>query len=90
MPIGMLIRKIHRHDPTVTIAPPRLTARMGAASAGHVEQRDGADQIGLVGAAKHRQPADGHHHRAADALQHAHGDEHRQRHRCRAPDRRRW
>ena len=36
MPIGILIRKIHRHDPKVTIAPPNATASTGAASAGQV------------------------------------------------------
>ena len=36
MPIGMLTKKIHRHDPSVAIAPPRTGATTGAASAGHV------------------------------------------------------
>ena len=36
MPIGMLTKKIHRHDPSVAIAPPRTGATTGAARAGHV------------------------------------------------------
>ena len=36
MPIGMLIRKIHRHDANVAIAPPSAGAMTGAASAGQV------------------------------------------------------
>ena len=36
MPIGMLIRKIHRHVANVAIAPPNAGAMTGAASAGQV------------------------------------------------------
>ncbi len=39
MPMGMLMTKIHRHEPTVAIAPPsRGGAMTGAASAGHVSR----------------------------------------------------
>ena len=39
------------------------------------EQGDGADEIGAVGDAEHREPTDRHHHRSPDALQHPHDGE---------------
>ena len=36
MPIGMLTRKIHRHEPSVAMPPPSTGATTGAASAGQV------------------------------------------------------
>ena len=84
----MLTKKIHRQEPTVAIAPPRAGATTGAASAGHVSSAMARTRSVLALKRSTASLPTGTIMRAADALQHPHADQHRQRHAERAPQRR--
>src|SRR6266404_7458206 len=47
----------------------------GSDQARHGDEAHGADELGFGEAADHDEPSDGHHHRAAEALQHTAGHE---------------
>ena len=55
--------------------PTQWRAEQRGGERGPDQKGDGAHQVGFFGGAQHDQPANRHHHRATEALQHAGGDE---------------
>ena len=75
MPSGKLIRKIQCHEAACTSQPPSVGPTSGPIRPGSVTKLIAARKSVRGTTRKHREPSDRQQHRAADALQHARGDE---------------